>query len=101
MKLPSTKCLLLDQSAEDEDMQISPDISTLKDKITVEYEEVSGSVEFSVESYYPYPDKLGKQFAYADKKGIPFVIICGEGEKEQGIYKIKDMKTGEETIHKL
>ena len=51
--------------------------------------------------YYPHPDKLGKQFAYADKKGIPFVIICGEGEKEQGIYKIKDMKTGEETIHKL
>ena len=50
LKLPSTKCLLLDQSAEDEDMQISPDISTLKDKITVEYEEVSGSVEFSVES---------------------------------------------------
>jgi hypothetical protein len=34
---------------EDEDMQISPDISTLKDKITAEYEEVSGSVEFSVE----------------------------------------------------
>ena len=51
--------------------------------------------------YYPHPDKLGKQFAYADKKGIPFVIICGEGEKEQGIYKIKDMKTGEESIHKL
>ena len=51
--------------------------------------------------YYPHPDKLGKQFAYADKKGIPFVIICGEGEKDQGIYKIKDMKTGEESIHKL
>ncbi len=51
--------------------------------------------------YYPNPDKLGKQFAYADKKGIPFVIICGKGEKEQGIYKIKDMKTGEESIHKL
>ena len=31
-------------------MQISPDISTLKDKITAEYEEVSVSVEFSVES---------------------------------------------------
>jgi len=31
-------------------MQISPDISTLKDKITAEFEEVSVSVEFSVES---------------------------------------------------
>lgn len=24
---------------------------------------------------YPEPEKLGKQFAYADKKGIPFVVI--------------------------
>lgn len=51
--------------------------------------------------YYPQPEKLGKQFAYADKKGIPFVIICGEWEKAEGIYKIKDMKTGEETTHQL
>lgn len=47
--------------------------------------------------FYPYPDKLGKQFAYADKKGIPFVIICGEWEIANGIYKIKNMKTGEES----
>jgi histidyl-tRNA synthetase len=24
---------------------------------------------------YPVADKLGKQFTYADKKGIPFVVI--------------------------
>lgn len=51
--------------------------------------------------FYPHPDKLGKQFSYADKKGIPFVIICGEGEIADGIYKIKDMKTGEESINQL
>lgn len=50
---------------------------------------------------YPTPDKLGKQFGYADKKGIPFVIILGEGEKQQGIYKIKDMKTWEEISQPL
>lgn len=45
---------------------------------------------------YPHPEKLGKQFAYADKKGIPQVIILGQGEKEQGIYKLKKMQTGTE-----
>jgi histidyl-tRNA synthetase len=46
---------------------------------------------------YPAPDKLGKQFWYADKKNIPYVVILGEGEKTEWIYKIKNMKTGEET----
>ena len=46
---------------------------------------------------YPSADKLGKQFWYADKKWIPFVIILWTWEKQQGIYKIKNMKTGEET----
>lgn len=50
---------------------------------------------------FPTAEKLGKQFAYADKKGIPYVIIYGQGEKEAGIYKIKDMKTWEETTYKL
>ena len=50
---------------------------------------------------FPTAEKLGKQFAYADKKGIPYVIIYGQGEKEAGIYKIKDMKTWEESTYKL
>lgn len=50
---------------------------------------------------YPSPDKLGKQFTYADKKGIPYVVILGEGEKAEWIYKIKDMVAGTETINKI
>ena len=50
---------------------------------------------------YPAPEKLGKQFAFADKKGIPQVVIFGAGEKEQGIYKIKDLRTGEEREERL
>lgn len=46
---------------------------------------------------YPSADKLGKQFAYADKKWIPHVVIFGEGEKTLKRYKIKNMKTGEES----
>jgi histidyl-tRNA synthetase len=45
---------------------------------------------------YPFADKLGKQFGYADKKWIPNVIIFGSWEKAQWIYKIKHMVTGEE-----
>ncbi len=45
---------------------------------------------------YPSAEKLGKQFAYADKKWISYVIIFGEWEKSLKRYKIKNMKTGEE-----
>lgn len=50
---------------------------------------------------YPTPDKLAKQFAYADKKWIPNVVILGEWELKDKIYKIKHMKTGEETTVNL
>ncbi len=49
--------------------------------------------EWKTVEIYPEPVKLWKQFGYADKKGIPFVILLGAGEKEQGIYVIKEMKT--------
>lgn len=50
---------------------------------------------------YPSPDKLGKQFTYADRKSIPYVVILGEWEKSEWIYKVKNMATGEEEIHKI
>jgi len=52
--------------------------------------------EWKTVEIYPSADKLGKQFAYADKKWIPYVVILGEGEKVLKRYKIKDMKSGEE-----
>ncbi|MFA7298229.1 MAG: histidine--tRNA ligase [Candidatus Absconditabacterales bacterium] len=45
---------------------------------------------------YPSSEKLGKQFTYADKKGIPYVVIFGEGERDLKRYKIKHMETGKE-----
>lgn len=50
---------------------------------------------------YPSADKLGKQFGYADKKGIPNVVILWEWEKSDWIYKIKNMTTGEEKEYKF
>ncbi|MEM9391268.1 MAG: histidine--tRNA ligase [Bacteroidota bacterium] len=46
-----------------------------------------------------YPDiaKIKKQFNYADKKGIPYVIVIGSDEINSGLLKLKDLNTGEET----
>ncbi len=45
--------------------------------------------------------RLGKQFEYADKKGIPIVIIVGERELAEGAVMIRDMKTGDQAKVKL
>ncbi len=39
--------------------------------------------------------KLAKQFDYADKLGIPYVVVMGEQELSKNIVQLKDMKTGE------
>lgn len=41
---------------------------------------------------YPTPDKLDRQLKYADRKGIPYVIIQGPEEVSKGVVKLKDMK---------
>lgn len=46
---------------------------------------------------YPVPtEKLDKQLKYANKKGIPYVIIIGPEEVSKNTVKLKDMKTGEQ-----
>ncbi|MCD5380897.1 histidine--tRNA ligase, partial [Candidatus Gracilibacteria bacterium] len=45
--------------------------------------------------FFPESDKLGKQFKYADKKGIKYCILLGKGELERGVYTIKELATGE------
>ena len=41
---------------------------------------------------YPTTDKLDKQLKYADRKGIPYVIIQGPEEVSKNVVKLKDMK---------
>lgn len=51
---------------------------------------------------YLYPrEKLPKQLKYADKKGIPYVIIIGPDEVKKNVVKLKDMKTGEQKEMKI
>ncbi len=53
-------------------------------------------------------EKMEKQLKYADQKGIPYVVIIGPEENEQGVVRLKNMETGnqeavkiEELINKL
>ncbi len=41
---------------------------------------------------YLEPTKLEKQLKYADRKGIPYVVIQGPEEITKGVVKLKDMK---------
>lgn len=40
--------------------------------------------------------KMGKKFSYADKLGIPFVVVVGEDEINTGRFKLKNMTSGEQ-----
>lgn len=40
--------------------------------------------------------KMGKKFSYADKLGIPFVVVIGEDEIKSGRFKLKNMATGDQ-----
>lgn len=47
---------------------------------------------------YPEPDKLGKQFKYADQINVPFVCILGESELAENKVTVKNLKTSEQTL---
>jgi len=42
--------------------------------------------------------RLKKQFQYADRKGIPFVVIPGPEEWNRGEITLKDMRTGDQIV---
>lgn len=50
-----------------------------------------------------YPDvaKIKKQFTYADKKNIPFVIIIGSEEMKTGKLTLKNMVSGAQDVMEL
>ncbi len=50
---------------------------------------------YSVETYLN-GGKMAKKMGYADKLGIPFVLVCGESERDDGTVTVKNMATGEQ-----
>jgi len=47
---------------------------------------------------YPESDKMKKQMNYANRKGIPFVVLAGESEIESGKLTLKNMESGEQQL---
>jgi histidyl-tRNA synthetase len=45
---------------------------------------------------YPENAKMKKQMKYANDKNIPFVILAGESERNENVYALKDMHTGQQ-----
>lgn len=47
---------------------------------------------------YPEIEPIGKQIKYADKNGIPYVVIIGEEEVQNNNFSLKNMKSGENSL---
>ena len=45
---------------------------------------------------FPEITKIKKQFTYADKKNIPFVIVLGDNEIDSGLVSLKNLSTGQQ-----
>lgn len=45
---------------------------------------------------YPEPGKLKKQFDYAAKRNVPYVVIVGESEMATGMLSVKNQISGEQ-----
>ena len=45
---------------------------------------------------YPEPGKMKKQMEYANRRGIPYVVIIGSQELEAGVVTLKEMRSGEQ-----
>ncbi|HEU5101023.1 MAG TPA: histidine--tRNA ligase [Roseiflexaceae bacterium] len=51
---------------------------------------------FKVETALDPDDKIGKQFKYADRKGIPFALVLGPDELARGEVVVRDLRSGEQ-----
>lgn len=51
--------------------------------------------------YYPDAIKIKKQFSYANAKEIPFMVVLGSEEFENKTFILKDMNSGNQTLHSL
>jgi histidyl-tRNA synthetase len=87
--------------------QLIPDVSfnskvlvTIFSKETMEYSlKVATFLRDKRINTEIYPDpqsKLDKQLKYADKKGIPYVVIIGPDEVEKGTVQLKNLQTKEQ-----
>ena len=46
---------------------------------------------------YPDPDRYGKQFRYAEERGIRYALLMGPRELDENVVAVKDLESGEQT----
>ena len=80
IKIPSVKAVII---------SINQDKETIKLAQKMRKENISCITNF---------DKIGKALEYADSYQIPYAIFIGKDELKQKKLKIRDMKSGEETL---
>lgn len=51
--------------------------------------------------FYPEQVKVAKQFKYADKREVPFVVLIGEEELRRDEFTVKDMKSGQQESYRI
>ncbi len=50
---------------------------------------------------YPQAAKMQKQMKYANNRNVPYVVLIGEKELEDGVFVVKDMEAGSQTTYPL
>ncbi|MDG1573524.1 histidine--tRNA ligase [Robiginitalea sp. M366] len=50
---------------------------------------------------YPTAAKVGKQFKYADRRAVPYVVLIGEEELASGTFTVRDMQGGTQDTYSL
>jgi histidyl-tRNA synthetase len=75
----------------------------LGEKFFEQAEKIAGALRMTgVNTFVDWSGrKVGDQIKHADKQYIPFTVVVGEDEIQSGIYKLKNLKTGEERGVKL
>jgi histidyl-tRNA synthetase len=69
----------------------------LDEELTAHYHQLARTLRKNGIPAEVYPDakKLGGQFAYAEKKGIPWGIVCGSEEYAASTVQLRNLRTRE------
>ena len=86
-----------------EQFNLIPNMSTVTRALVTAFENIDSrtltsslrKAGINTELFYE-PAKLDKQLKYADRKGIPYVIIQGPDEVKRGVVKLKNLQTKEQ-----
>lgn len=91
-----------------EELKMLPAASTLSEVLVTVFDRSLVEASFRVVSelrragiraeIYLNQTRLKKQFAYANSKGIPLVVILGPEEHQKGGVGLKNLRTGEQTV---